>query len=138
MDIKSMTLSEFTDIIIQKGYPKFRAKQIYDWMHVKLVRNVEEMKNVPKEMRQWIAQDFVSLEVVERYESKLDGTNKFVFRLQDGNVIESVFMFLCVDINGLSKESDCVRDVRSDICNYKSNRSENIERCCNGNRRTTR
>lgn len=92
MDIKSMTLSEFTDTIIQKGYPKFRAKQIYDWIHVKLVRNVEEMKNVPKEMRQWIAQDFVSLEVVERYESKLDGTNKFVFRLQDGNVIESVFM----------------------------------------------
>ena len=92
MDIKSMTLSELTDTIIQKGYPKFRAKQIYDWMHVKLVRDVEEMKNVPKEMKQWIAQDFVSLEVVERYESKIDGTNKFVFRLQDGNVIESVFM----------------------------------------------
>ena len=92
MDIKSMTLSELTDAIIQKGYPKFRAKQIYDWMHVKLVRNVEEMKNVPKDIRQWIAEDFVALEVVERYESKVDGTNKFVFRLPDGNVIESVFM----------------------------------------------
>lgn len=92
MDIKSMTLSELTDAIIQKGYPKFRARQIYDWMHVKLVRNVDEMKNVPKDIRQWIAEDFVSLEVVERYESKVDGTNKFVFRLQDGNVIESVFM----------------------------------------------
>ena len=92
MDIKSMTLSELTDVIIQKGYPKFRARQIYDWMHVKLVRNVDEMKNVPKDIRQWIAEDFVSLEVVERYESKVDGTNKFVFRLQDGNVIESVFM----------------------------------------------
>ncbi len=92
MDIKSMTLSELTDAIIQKGYPKFRARQIYDWMHVKLVRNVDEMKNVPKDIRQWIAEDFVSLEVVERYESKVDCTNKFVFRLQDGNVIESVFM----------------------------------------------
>lgn len=92
MDIKSMTLSELTDAIIQKGYPKFRAKQIYNWMHVKLVRNVEEMKNVPKDIRQWIAEDFISLEVVERYESKVDGTNKFVFRLPDGNVIESVFM----------------------------------------------
>ena len=92
MDIKSMTLSELTDAIIQKGYPKFRARQIYDWMHVNLVRNVDEMKNVPKDIRQWIAEDFVSLEVVERYESKVDGTNKFVFRLQDGNVIESVFM----------------------------------------------
>lgn len=92
MDIKSMTLSELTDAIIQKGYPKFRAKQIYDWMHVKLVRSVEEMKNVPKDIRQWIAEDFISLEIVERYESRIDGTNKFVFRLQDGNVIESVFM----------------------------------------------
>ncbi len=92
MDIKSMTLSELSEYITQKGYPKFRAKQIYDWMHVKLVRNVEEMKNVPKEIQQWIAEDFISLEIVDRYESKIDGTNKFVFRLQDGNVIESVFM----------------------------------------------
>lgn len=92
MDIKSMTLSELSEYITQKGYPKFRAKQIYDWMHVKLVRNVEEMKNVPKEIQQWIAEEFISLEIVDRYESKIDGTNKFVFRLQDGNVIESVFM----------------------------------------------
>lgn len=92
MDLKSMTLSELTDYIMEKGYPKFRAKQIYDWCHVKLVRDVEEMKNIPKDIREWIKEDFVSLEVVERLESKMDGTNKFVFRLYDGNVIESVFM----------------------------------------------
>lgn len=92
MDIKSMTLSELTEYITKQGYPKFRAKQIYDWCHVKLARNVEEMKNVPKDIREWMEPDFVSLEVVERLESKIDGTNKFVFRLSDGNVIESVFM----------------------------------------------
>ena len=92
MDIKSMTLDELTQAVVQKGYPKFRAKQIYDWCHVKLCRNVEEMTNLPKDIRQWIAEDFVSLEVLERLESKTDGTNKFVFRLKDGNVIESVFM----------------------------------------------
>lgn len=92
MDMKSMTLSELTDYITEKGYPKFRAKQIYEWCHVKLVRDVEEMKNIPKEMREWLKEDFVSLEMVERLESKIDGTNKFVFRLGDGNVIESVFM----------------------------------------------
>lgn len=92
MDIKSMTLSELTDCVTEKGYPRFRAKQIYEWCHVKLVRNVEEMRNIPKDIREWIRDDFISLEVVERLESKTDGTNKFVFRLFDGNVIESVFM----------------------------------------------
>ncbi|MDE6627321.1 MAG: 23S rRNA (adenine(2503)-C(2))-methyltransferase RlmN [Lachnospiraceae bacterium] len=92
MDIKSMTLSELTEYITNQGYPGFRAKQIYDWCHVKLVRNVDEMSNLPKEIRQKIADDMIFLEIVERLESKVDGTNKFVFRLADGNVIESVFM----------------------------------------------
>lgn len=92
MDIKSMTLSELTEYITGLGYPKFRAKQIYDWCHVKVVRDVEEMKNLPKDMKEHIKMSFVSLEVVERLVSKVDGTNKFVFRLEDGNVIESVFM----------------------------------------------
>ncbi|MBE5941951.1 MAG: 23S rRNA (adenine(2503)-C(2))-methyltransferase RlmN [Lachnospiraceae bacterium] len=92
MDIKSMTLLELTEYIEKLGYPKFRAKQIYDWCHVKLVRDVDEMKNLPKEIREGIKNDFVSLEVVEQLVSKVDGTNKFVFRLSDGNVIESVFM----------------------------------------------
>lgn len=92
MDIKSMTLSELTDYITELGYPKFRAKQIYDWCHVKLIRDTAEMSNVPHELRQKLSDDFVALEMVNRFESKVDGTNKFVFRLQDGNVIESVFM----------------------------------------------
>lgn len=92
MDIKSMTLIELTEYITEQGYPKFRAKQIYEWCHTKLVRDVEEMKNLPKDMREKIKNDFISLEIVERLESKVDGTNKFVFRLRDGNVIESVFM----------------------------------------------
>lgn len=92
MDIKSMTLTELTEYITELGYPKFRAKQIYDWCHVKVVRDVEEMKNLPKDMKEHIKKSFVSLEIVERFVSEVDGTNKFVFRLADGNVIESVFM----------------------------------------------
>ena len=87
-----MTLPELTDYIVEQGFPKFRAKQIYEWCHVKLARSVEEMSNLPKNIKEWLGKDFVSLEVVERLESKIDGTNKFVFRLADGNVIESVFM----------------------------------------------
>lgn len=92
MDIKSMTLSELTEYVTQKGYPKFRAKQIYEWCHVKMARNVDEMGNLPKDIKEWLQEELISLEVVERFESKVDGTNKFVFRLHDGNVIESVFM----------------------------------------------
>lgn len=87
-----MTLPELTEYIVSLGYPKFRAKQIYDWFHVKLIRDMEEMSNIPKDIKEKIREEFVVLEVVERFESKVDGTNKFVFRLQDGNVIESVFM----------------------------------------------
>lgn len=87
-----MTLPELTEYIVNLGYPKFRAKQIYDWFHVKLIRDMEEMSNIPKDIKEKIREEFVVLEVVERFESKVDGTNKFVFRLQDGNVIESVFM----------------------------------------------
>ncbi|MBQ9983129.1 MAG: 23S rRNA (adenine(2503)-C(2))-methyltransferase RlmN [Lachnospiraceae bacterium] len=87
-----MTLSELTEYIVSKGYPKFRAKQIYEWCHVKVVRNVNEMSNLPKDMKAFLADSLVSLEVVECLESKMDGTKKFVFRLGDGNVIESVFM----------------------------------------------
>lgn len=92
MDIKSLNLDELTKYLVSKGYPGFRGKQIYDWCHVKLVRSVDEMNNVPKNIREDIRDDFVSLEVVKRCISKVDGTNKFVFRLFDGNVIESVFM----------------------------------------------
>lgn len=92
MDIKSLTLEELTNYIIEKGYPKFRGRQIYDWCHKKMVRSVDEMNNLPKNIREDIAGDWIALEVVERLVSKTDGTNKFVFRLNDGNVIESVFM----------------------------------------------
>lgn len=92
MDIKSLTLNELTTYIVDKGYPKFRGKQIYDWCHKKMVRSVDEMKNLPKALREDILEDFVSIEAVNQSVSHMDGTNKFVFRLQDGNLIESVFM----------------------------------------------
>lgn len=91
-DIKSMTLGELSAYVTKQGFPRFRAKQIYEWMHVKMVRGVEEMHNLPREMREQLADSFMCLEILERMESKIDGTNKFVFRLNDGNVIESVFM----------------------------------------------
>jgi 23S rRNA (adenine2503-C2)-methyltransferase len=76
------------------GEKKFRAKQLYEWMHKKLARNFDEMSNLPKSLKQKVAEDAGMLSVleVERYTSKIDGTAKFLFELYDGSIIETVLM----------------------------------------------
>ena len=92
MDIRSLDLNELTEYLVKNGYQKFRAKQVYEWIHKKHVRSVDEMTNVPKELRNEIDLSLNSVVVADRLVSGIDGTNKFVFKLHDGNVIESVFM----------------------------------------------
>ena len=93
MDIKSMYFSELQDWVTENGQPAFRAKQLYQWMHQKYVASVDEMTNLPKQLREKISETgFVSITEETRQESKKDGTIKFLFRLQDGQMIESVFM----------------------------------------------
>lgn len=92
MDVRSMTYEELENYIIEHGYPKYRAGQIYQWIHQKLVRSPEEMKNLPKEIREFLKEQWMGVEEEARFTSQLDGTNKFLFRLQDDNLIESVWM----------------------------------------------
>lgn len=93
-DLKSMTLNELEQYIVELGEPKFRAKQIYEWMHVKLIRDLDEMVNVPKALKEKLItnNEFISVKEVERFVSKIDGTSKFLFELYDGSIIESVLM----------------------------------------------
>ena len=93
-DIKSLTLSELTDAMKELGEPAFRAKQLYEWMHVKQARDYEEMTNISKALKEKLKEnfDFTSLKAEMVQESKLDDTKKFLFVLADGNMIESVFM----------------------------------------------
>ena len=93
-DIKSMPLPELTEAVVSLGEPKFRAKQLYEWMHKKMAGSYDEMTNIPKSLKEKLsnAYSFTSLQVVDVQESKLDETKKFLFGLSDGNVIESVFM----------------------------------------------
>ena len=93
-DIKSYTLSELTEAIKVLGEPAFRAKQLYEWMHIKRVRSYDEMTNIPGKLKEKLKEnfDFTCLEVIKVQESKLDETKKFLFALGDGNAIESVFM----------------------------------------------
>lgn len=91
--IYSLTLPEWEDFVVTNGQPKFRAAQIFDWLYVKQIRNFDEMKNVPKALKELISDvfDFTTFELV-RHQEASDGTNKFLFRLADGNTIETVLM----------------------------------------------
>ena len=93
-DLKSLTLEELTDAITALGEKPFRAKQLYQWMHEKLADGFDEMTNLPKELRERLgeAYDYTHLELADRKISAIDGTEKYLFRLGDGNVIESVLM----------------------------------------------
>lgn len=93
-DIKSLSLPELTAEIEALGEKPFRAKQLYEWMHVKLVRGYDEMTNIPKSLKAKLEENFTytALGEVTVQTSKLDGTKKFLFKLNDGNMVESVLM----------------------------------------------
>ncbi len=93
-DIKSLSLPELTAEIEALGEKPFRAKQLYEWMHVKLVRGYDEMTNIPKSLKAKLEENFTytALEEAAVQTSKLDGTKKFLFKLNDGNMVESVLM----------------------------------------------
>ncbi len=92
-DIKSMYIDELTEWVKQAGHPAFRAKQLYEWMHQKYVGAVDEMTNLPKRLREQVSDaGYVTVQEEMRQVSERDGTVKFLFRMQDGQMIESVFM----------------------------------------------
>ena len=94
IDIKSLTLDELTEEIKKIGEKAFRAKQIYDWMHVKLAGSFQDMNNLSKELREKLEEHYTLIQLKKEAEqtSALDGTKKFLFELYDGNVVESVWM----------------------------------------------
>lgn len=93
-DIKSFTLEELKNEMALLGEKPFRAKQIYQWMHEKLVRGFDEMTNLSLSLRDKLSETytFTSLKQICVQESALDGTRKYLFELGDGKMVESVFM----------------------------------------------
>lgn len=94
MDIKSLSLDELKTEVVKLGEKPYRAKQLYEWMHVKLARSYGEMTNLPKDLREKLSEDYeyISLKEVTVQISGLDGTKKYLFELADGNLVESVWM----------------------------------------------
>lgn len=92
-DIKSMTLAELTEELSSLGEPKFRAGQIYTWLH-RGARSFDEMTNLSKALREKLAAQYelTCPSVARRLQSARDGTIKYLWRLADGNCVESVLM----------------------------------------------
>ena len=93
-DIKSMTIEELTAYIKQLGEKPYRARQLYEWMHVRLAENFEDMTDLPKALRERLAEqcEYTLLKQEKEQISREDGTRKYLFSLADGQMIESVWM----------------------------------------------
>ena len=93
IDLKSKTIPEIEDYLAGLGEPKFRAKQIFVWMH-KGVSSFDEMTNLSKALRAKLEQQctLTPLQVERKQISQLDGTIKYLWRLEDGNCVETVLM----------------------------------------------
>lgn len=92
-DLRGLTLSETEEIVRAEGEPRFRGKQLFQWVS-RGVTDFGEMRNLPKTLRQNLAEKYRidSLRVIRDLQSRSDGTRKFLFALEDGNAVESVFM----------------------------------------------
>lgn len=93
-DIRSLYLSELEQWLKEQGEPKYRAKQIFSWLHAKKINSFDEMTNIGKKLCRKLSSNFcLKLPIIEKkLESGRDSTVKYLYRLSDGNFVESVRM----------------------------------------------
>ena len=93
-DIKSLNNEELAEWVRENSLPAFRAKQIFSWLHKSGVSDFSEMSNVSKDLRNKLSEEFYisSCEIENKYVSAIDGTVKYLFRLLDGEFLETVIM----------------------------------------------
>jgi 23S rRNA (adenine2503-C2)-methyltransferase len=93
-DLKSLTLEELKQEMTSFGEKSFRAAQLYEWMHKKLAGSYDDMTNIPNSLKEKCRErcTYTALKQLQVQESKIDGTKKYLFELDDGNVVESVWM----------------------------------------------
>ncbi|MBO7395560.1 MAG: 23S rRNA (adenine(2503)-C(2))-methyltransferase RlmN [Ruminococcus sp.] len=93
-DIMSLDLSELEAQLEAGGEKKFRAKQIYKWLHVKRIFDFDKMTDLSVQLREHLKDNFCinGLFVQKKLESSIDNTVKYLYRLSDGNYVETVLM----------------------------------------------
>ena len=84
-DIRAYGYDRLKEEMEALGEKPFRAKQVYEWLHVKLADDFDEMTNLSKALREKLKEEYVILPVkmLDRQISQIDGTNKFLFQLYD-------------------------------------------------------
>jgi 23S rRNA m2A2503 methyltransferase len=94
IDIKSYTIAMLEEYLLSIGEAKYRANQIFEWIHKKHVQSFDEMSNISSKLKLKLKEDCILVNVEELLykESAIDKTRKYLFKLPDGNIIESVFM----------------------------------------------
>lgn len=92
--INDKTIKELEEIFVERGYQKFRAKQVFRQIHVNKVNDFNEMTDLSKDLREKLIDEFEidKVTLLKKFESKIDSTIKYLFELKDGNIIEAVFM----------------------------------------------
>ena len=91
--ISSLTLAELSAELKALGQPGFRAKQIFHWVHQKLVTEFSAMTDQPKTLLAKLEETFyIAAPQIERRQEAKDGTVKYLLRMADGNCIETVVM----------------------------------------------
>ncbi len=93
MNLRAMTLPEISAVLKELNQPAFRAKQVFAWLH-RGVRSYDEMTDLPQSLRAVLAEKYPlhAPEVVRKQESQRDGTIKYLWKLSDGNCVETVLM----------------------------------------------
>ena len=92
-DIKSMNEAELISYLAELGQPKFRATQLFGWLQSG-AEDFDDMTNIPKPLRETLKENcyIANVTIAQRFESRIDGTVKYLYRLYDGEYIESVLM----------------------------------------------
>lgn len=93
-DISSLNYDDLQKEILNLGLPKFRAKQIFEWIHKSGASDFSEMTNISKALREQLNEIYFipCCKIEDKYVSKIDDTVKYLFRLYDGEYVESVIM----------------------------------------------
>ncbi len=93
LDIFNLTLGELEEIVLSLNEKKFRAKQVYEWLHSHVITSYDDMRNVPKSLRSSLENKFpLELLKQENLRVSIDGTKKYLFRLKDNKFIETVLI----------------------------------------------
>ena len=92
--INDKTIEELEKIFLDLGFQKFRAKQVFRQIHVNKINDFSKMTDLSKDMREKLNQlfSFPKIKILKEFKSKVDKTKKYLLELDDGNIIEAVFM----------------------------------------------